>query len=207
MVRLLPLLSPSPSKLTFPPLAAQGYIVRDANGGGIATIDQLAGRTLTMDYSQPPAMGTDDDVYSFLDRAEPAPLTIAEVDPLGTSSFGRGASFDAAQVAPQPAVIPIKVTQGPPLVGGHGSPTSASNDASSSIPNDGVRTRSASKPQGISLRQAPPTFVPGVPAMGLDLTMGPPTQGFDINVSSRANSAPPTTPSWEAPGVHRGEYF
>ncbi|GAA5874382.1 hypothetical protein JCM3774_005022 [Rhodotorula dairenensis] len=47
---------------------AQGYIARDAAGGGIATIDQLAGRVLTLDYSVPPAMGTEDDVYSFLDR-------------------------------------------------------------------------------------------------------------------------------------------
>lgn len=158
-----------------------------------------------MDYSQPPAMGTDDDVYSFLDRSEPAPPLITEVDPLDAVSTGYMRESFIPVSTPVSAVIPIKVA-GPPAPGVmHGSPTLSDVD--------GVRTRSASRPQHLQLRggtrQAPPSFVPGVPSMGMDMHMsGPPTQGFDINVHSRANSAPPITPSWEAPGAQpRAEYF
>ncbi|GAA5973448.1 hypothetical protein JCM11641_006467 [Rhodosporidiobolus odoratus] len=58
---------------------AQGYLTRDMSGGGIATIDALAGQTLTLDYSIPPSMGRDDDVYSFLDRGERGPPPIAAI--------------------------------------------------------------------------------------------------------------------------------
>ncbi|GAA5897423.1 uncharacterized protein JCM6883_006694 [Sporobolomyces salmoneus] len=46
---------------------AQGYLQRDKEGRGIALLDNLAGRTMHLDYSVAPEMGSTDDVYSYLE--------------------------------------------------------------------------------------------------------------------------------------------
>jgi hypothetical protein len=46
---------------------AQGYLQRDKEGRGIALLDNLAGRTMHLDYSVAPEMGSTDDVYSYIE--------------------------------------------------------------------------------------------------------------------------------------------
>ncbi|GAA5854083.1 hypothetical protein JCM3766R1_000057 [Sporobolomyces carnicolor] len=46
---------------------AQGYLERDKEGRGIALLDNLAGRTMHLDYTVAPEMGSTDDVYSYLE--------------------------------------------------------------------------------------------------------------------------------------------
>lgn len=41
-----------------------GYLAREAEGGGIPTINALAGRTLELDYTAVPTMGSEDDTYA-----------------------------------------------------------------------------------------------------------------------------------------------
>ncbi|GAA6012292.1 hypothetical protein JCM10207_002790 [Rhodosporidiobolus poonsookiae] len=175
---------------------AQGYLARDAAGGGIAVIDHLAGRTLTLDYSVPPAMGTEEDVYSFLDRQEPGPPPISQLSSLP------GAAAPAAPAIPLASAIPLA---GPP-------PASPSKTRSrqpsepAGRPTLGMSTRSsvaaaAARPMGfLNVGEGAAAFDPAAQGM-----LG--AHGADIAVQLRSTSAPPTTPgTWEAPQP-RGDYF
>jgi hypothetical protein len=89
-----------------------------------------------MDYSQPPAMGTDDDVYSFLDRSEAAPPLVAAIAPVGAVAFNP-ITCTADAIPPTP-VIPIKVAgpSRPAAATMLGSPASSDHG--------GIRTRPSS---------------------------------------------------------------
>ncbi|GAA5856875.1 hypothetical protein JCM8547_008440 [Rhodosporidiobolus lusitaniae] len=205
---------------------ALGYNVRDANGGGIHIIDRLAGRTLTLDYSQPPSMGTSEDVYSYIDRNEPGPPNIAEVDPLlsgsnqGAVPFMPIASTSAIPVTGMPIqpvggnAIPVKRaavamdSNGPPIASF--TPSASVSPVRSSAR---VSTRSQAAAAGKGVGGIPSLVpVPLVPAYPVDpvLAGGGGGNGFlDIPVAPgvRSTSAPPTTPGgWEAPQP-RGDYF
>ncbi|GAA5908513.1 hypothetical protein JCM6882_001287 [Rhodosporidiobolus microsporus] len=183
---------------------AQGYIVRDANGGGIATIDQLAGTTLTLDYSVPPSMGTDDDVYSFLDRNEPGPPAINQIDPVGGMPIG-----GSGRPYPHPSMsgsaiplVPASPVRGAAMMQPHAPQEMIPGSGS------GIRTRSSTHGGGgrpLNGASIPTTSL--APSSFAATMMDPSVaQGMlDIPVARRS-SAPPTTPSWEAPQP-AGDYF
>ncbi|BGP18433.1 hypothetical protein JCM10213_001680 [Rhodosporidiobolus nylandii] len=166
---------------------AQGYIARDAAGGGIATIDQLAGRTLTLDYTHPPALGTDDDVYAFIDRNEPGPPPIAQLAMVGAQPvvpLAARPSFIAATGPPpsSQAIPEVKLRQ----------PSEPAMLLPGGATVGGVATRSSAARQSFALPAGTSFLDPSAHAMLSDIPV-------------RSTSAPPTTPGgWAAPQV---DYF
>ncbi|GAA5921924.1 hypothetical protein JCM3775_003421 [Rhodotorula graminis] len=207
---------------------AQGYIARDRQGGGIATIDQLAGRTLHLDYSVPPSMGTDDDVYSFLDRPG-----------AGAPSAPTRAVYTGAQLPG--AAIPIidKGVQARSLSPAVKRPTTV---ASTSTTNDSLTRsmmtrRAAAVASGSMGSDIAPALVPAPMPPTMDLSdadfaglerldmaaaleasfdrdapvsaVDPSTQAIlDMPLAKhfRSSSAPPTTPGWDG-AAPSGDYF
>ncbi|GAA5840669.1 hypothetical protein JCM9279_007395 [Rhodotorula babjevae] len=207
---------------------AQGYIARDRQGGGIATIDQLAGRTLHLDYSVPPSMGTDDDVYSFLERpgagAHPAP----------SRAVYTGAQLPGAAIPIITKAVPARSLS--PAVK---RPTTA---ASSSTTNDlltrsMMTRRAAAVASGSMGSDIAPALVPAPMPPTMDLSdadfaglerldmaaaleasfdrtapvsaVDPSTQAIlDMPLAKhlRSSSAPPTTPGWDS-AAPSGDYF
>ncbi|GAA5909528.1 hypothetical protein JCM8208_006552 [Rhodotorula glutinis] len=207
---------------------AQGYIARDQQGGGIATIDQLAGRTLHLDYSIPPSMGTEDDVYSFLDRPGS-----------GTPSAPTRAVYTGAQLPG--AAIPIinKGLSARSLSPAVKRPTTV---ASTSTTNDSLTRsmmtrRAAAVASGSMGSDIAPALVPAPMPPTMDLSdadfaglerldmaaaleasfdrnapvsaVDPSTQAIlDMPLAKhvRSSSAPPTTPGWDG-AAPSGDYF
>ncbi|GAA5960321.1 hypothetical protein JCM8115_001141 [Rhodotorula mucilaginosa] len=204
---------------------AQGYIARDAAGGGIATIDQLAGRVLTLDYSIPPAMGTEDDVYSFLDRGGDAGGIMA-MSPTRPSAQAAAAAVMGS--APGPA---IPIVARPPAVAAASSsaPTHGSASSTSSVSpvrRTGMMTRRSSMAvhaaaNTIQQQQPPPAFEgrdnnncndAAFRAAVANNHYGLALDGSHSGTSGsgplqlRATSAPPTTPGW-GDAAPTGDYF
>lgn len=196
---------------------AQGYIARDAAGGGIATIDQLAGRVLTLDYSIPPAMGTEDDVYSFLDRGgEAGGMMTAATSPTRPTQHPPAtmgsAHGPAIPIVARPSAASSSTTT-------HGSGPSSSV---SPVRRTGMMTRRSSMAvhaaaaTNTQQQQPPPAFEghsnrndaafraavahnhSGLALDGSGGTSGP--------LQLRATSAPPTTPGW-GDAAPTGDYF
>lgn len=204
---------------------AQGYIARDAAGGGIATIDQLAGRVLTLDYSIPPAMGTEDDVYSFLDRGgEAGGMTMAATSPTRPAAQPAAALMGSA---PGPA-IPI-VARPSAAAASSSTPTHGSARSSSVSPvrRTGMMTRrssmavhaAASAATANTQQQQPlpafeghhhhnrndAAFRAAVANNHLGLSLDGSGSGSGP-LQLRATSAPPTTPGW-GDAAPTGDYF
>lgn len=190
----------SQTDLLFRP-AAQGYIARDAAGGGIATIDQLAGHTLHLDYTAPPAMGTEDDCYSFLDRGEPPP----------------GPNFQTSKGA---YAAPTNAGPAIPVVSKPGPSPKQSPVRQSSTRSNGMSTRRSGVVATVAPEATNDVLAADVDVAALQassyLGMGiPPTAeaaaqaGFVDDAAlqrMRANSAPPTTPGWDG-AAPDGDYF
>ncbi|GAA6000747.1 uncharacterized protein JCM10292_000574 [Rhodotorula paludigena] len=196
---------------------AQGYIARDQAGGGIATIDQLAGRTLVLDYSVPPSMGTEDDVYSWMDRGEACPGVIPA--PSGSIPF-------APAVAPGPA-IPVAQKGGAAPHAPTSSPQRPSPKQNGTSTRSMVTRRSAAN---AASTDAGPTLVPPpmpptidmiavqdsgyfgmeVDDVAMPLSAVDPTTQAILDMSFpkhvRASSAPPTTPGWDG-AAPKDDYF
>ncbi|GAA6046930.1 hypothetical protein JCM3770_003435 [Rhodotorula araucariae] len=200
---------------------AQGYIIRDQQGGGLEAIEQLAGHTLHLDYSVPPRMGTEDDVYAFIDRPGggvfPAP---------------GGAAYTVAQI-PGPA---IPVVNKPSVAHtGTASPRRPASKAANSSTRSMVTRRTAAAAGAVGsdtdIAPAPPiaqamqysdSDFSGLErldtAAALEAGMDPsaPTSAVDPATQAildmpfakhhRANSAPPTTPGWDG-AAPKGDYF
>ncbi|BGP09995.1 hypothetical protein JCM10049v2_005878 [Rhodotorula toruloides] len=180
---------------------AQGYIARDAAGGGIATIDQLAGHTLHLDYTAPPAMGTEDDCYSFLDRGEPPP----------------GPNFQTSKGA---YAAPTNAGPAIPVVSKPGPSPKQSPVRQSSTRSNGMSTRRSGVVATVAPEATNDVLAADVDVAALQassyLGMGiPPTAeaaaqaGFVDDAAlqrMRANSAPPTTPGWDG-AAPDGDYF
>ncbi|GAA6021559.1 hypothetical protein JCM11491_000255 [Sporobolomyces phaffii] len=175
---------------------AQGYLERDREGRGIALLDNLAGRTMHLDYAVAPEMGSTDDVYSYLEDyarngtvqeafshgiAPPPshamlPITDAPMPNLAT----------APSFAPSSAVL-----TGPPskLPTRRQSDTTLFQNASSAATNEGgIFTRSAAAQQP---QFQPPAFsydsIPSIqPRNHFGLT-------FDSNTSNQMSLAPVAT--------------
>ncbi|BGP42165.1 hypothetical protein JCM10449v2_006170 [Rhodotorula kratochvilovae] len=202
---------------------AQGYIIRDQQGGGLTTIEQLAGRTLHLDYSIPPAMGTEDDVYSFIDHPDggmfPAP---------------GGATYTGAQV-PGPA---IPVVSKPSFVQASTTSPQRPGQKPTSSSTRSMMTRRAAAAAGAHVgSDITPGLAPAHMADAMDFSdsdfsglerldtaaameagidaaapmsaVDPSTQAIlDMPLARhlRANSAPPTTPGWDG-AAPKGDYF
>jgi len=210
-------------------LAAQGYIARDQQGGGIATIDQLAGRTLHLDYSVPPSMGTEDDVYSFLDRPG-----------AGAHSAPSRAVYTGAQLPG--AAIPI-INKGVPARSTSPAarrPTTAASSSSTtndSLTRSMMTRRAAAVASGSIGSDIAPALVPAPMPPTMDFSdadfaglerldmaaaleasfdraapvsaVDPSTQAIlDMPLAKhlRSSSAPPTTPGWDG-AAPSGDYF
>ncbi|GAA5985858.1 hypothetical protein JCM10908_006307 [Rhodotorula pacifica] len=202
---------------------AQGYIARDAAGGGIATIDQLAGRVMTLDYSVPPAMGTEDDVYSFLDRGDGPPDSHLHASP------SRSAQQPPLGSAPGPA---IPIVARPTAAAGAGaqqsssnggsfsSSSAASNTSMSPVRCTGMMTRRSSMAvhaQAQQQQQHHQTSIYGSGGNGNDAAFRAAVTNNHLGLSMhdgsmsgapflRATSAPPTTPGW-GDAAPTGDYF
>ncbi|GAA5840092.1 hypothetical protein JCM11251_000602 [Rhodosporidiobolus azoricus] len=181
---------------------AQGYIARDAAGGGIATIDQLAGSTLTLDYSIPPSMGTDDDVYSFLDRDEPGPPPISQVLPPGGVPMVGGAAYPAPLPLAGPAIPLVPASPVRPSASVNASPANMVTGGG----NSGIRTRSSALGGGGGGRPLNGATIPvtSLAPSSFAAAVAMPQPILDIQV--RSTSAPPITPIWDAPQPS-GDYF
>lgn len=202
---------------------AQGYLQRDKEGRGIALLDNLAGRTMHLDYSVAPEMGSTDDVYSYLeDYARNG--TVQE-------AFGHGVAPPNSQammpitdapmpnIASAPSFTPSVSAPSPSKI--HSRRQSDTSLFQNSTSNGGIFTRSAAAQQ--------PQFQP--PAFNYDsiasiqpqnhfgltydsnasnqmslapvATVDPSAQALLGNVAPapalprRQSSAPPTTPSWQ----------
>lgn len=55
-----------------------GYLLREQSGGGIPTIDSLSGRTLGLDYTNVPTMGSVDDLYAETERESREGSTVSD---------------------------------------------------------------------------------------------------------------------------------
>lgn len=55
-----------------------GYFKREHKGGGLPTIDIMAGRTFQMDYTNVPKLGSDDDLFAKMLPLPELPADIAE---------------------------------------------------------------------------------------------------------------------------------
>lgn len=205
---------------------AQGYIARDVAGGGIATIDQLAGRVLTLDYSIPPAMGTEDDVYSFLDRNGDGE-TLARM-PASPTSRRSGAQDLAFGSAPGPAIpiVAARPAAPAPAPAPAGTVTpSAEGSSASPVRRTGMMTRRSSLAVHAAVAAAAAMGAEAGPELlngggdddaaafraavasnhlGLAMTTMDATGGGPVPL--RATSAPPTTPGW-GDAAPMGDYF
>jgi len=198
---------------------AQGYLQRDKEGRGIALLDNLAGRTMHLDYSVPPNMGSTDDVYSYLeDYARNG--TVKE-------ALGHGVAPPHSQ-----AMLPIQNAPMPNLAAAPSfTPSTASKQharrqsdttlfenssrTASSSSTDGIFTRSAAQQQISSQPQPPAYNYDSISSSNFGLTfdsntsnslslapvdtVDPTAQGLlgpAPSLHRRQSSAPPTTPSW-----------
>lgn len=183
------------------PVAAQGYIARDSAGGGIATIDQLAGHTLHLDYTVPPAMGTEDDCYSFLDRGEPPPGPDFRA---GQGAYAAPANAGpaipvVAKPAPSPKQSPVRRTS----TRASGVSTRTSGAAGTVAP-EATNDHLAAGVDVAALQAS--SYMSFVVAADVEAAA---QAGYVDNAALqrlRANSAPPTTPGWDG-SAPDGDYF
>ncbi|GAA5927074.1 hypothetical protein JCM1841_001907 [Sporobolomyces salmonicolor] len=215
---------------------AQGYIERDRSGRGLALLDHLAGRTMHLDYTLPPAMGSEDDVYADFD---PHARTSDVDEPLRN----RIARPTAGSMNPLPSG---KAGPGIPILSneeyGRLESETPVPDPSSTF-EDSVRSQAApalqmpNRSSHIFTRSAVSTAGPSIPVRGgslahghsasfdfgstpraFDFSFGPSTtmaplptldamaQGL-LDIPVRPGSAPPTTPSWnDTGGCGAGEH-
>lgn len=79
-----------------------GYLARETAGGGIPTIERIAGETLTRDYSKIPKLGSEDDV--FAEKLEAEQLALPKVG--GRKAKRKAESVDLSSIEMKP--IPVK---------------------------------------------------------------------------------------------------
>ncbi|GAA5941520.1 bZIP transcription factor [Sporobolomyces koalae] len=206
---------------------AQGYLERDQEGRGIVLLDKLAGRTMHLDYSVAPQMGSTDDVYAYIE------------------DYARNGTVEEAfthGVAPPPslAMMPVvdalmpKATAAPSFTPSNAATVTASRvhsrrQSDTSLFENNARAAGT----GIWTRSAaaqPPQFEPPTfsydsqpNAFGLNFASGatnhlslapganvdPAAQALMGQVappplSRRQSSAPPGTPNWVASSKHAG---
>ncbi|GAA5859523.1 hypothetical protein JCM1840_004651 [Sporobolomyces johnsonii] len=215
---------------------AQGYIERDRSGRGLALLDRLAGRTMQLDYTLPPAMGSEDDVYAYLDPyARTGNVEEALRHGIAPPTAGSMIPLPSGKAGPR---IPILSNE----EYGRLESNTAVPDPSSTF-EDSVRSQAAptlqmpTRSSHIFTRSAVSTAGPSIPVRGgplahghsasfdfgstpraFDFSLGPSTtiaplatldamaQGL-LDIPVRPGSAPPTTPSWsDAGGCGAGEH-
>ncbi|GAA5959534.1 hypothetical protein JCM3765_002360 [Sporobolomyces pararoseus] len=207
---------------------AQGYLQRDKEGRGIVLLDNLAGRTMHLDYSVAPEMGSTDDVYSYLeDYARNGTVQEAfthGVAPPPSQAMLPITNAPMPNIASAPSFTPSTVAS-PTTSKTHSRRQSDTSLFQNSTIADGIFTRSAAAQQP---QFQPPAFDYGqIPSSHFGMTfdsnssnqlslapvstVDPSAQGLlgtapapAAPLLRRQSSAPPTTPSWKEPSNKNG---
>ncbi|ORY42980.1 hypothetical protein BCR35DRAFT_311244 [Leucosporidium creatinivorum] len=192
----------------------KGYLTRELSGGGIPTIDSLAGRVFTIDYSNVPSMGSEDDCYR--DVFEPPPEAAALLATAGkkNASKARRTSVAKAPAAQQqPAASRPGIATRRSTISASTVDFSQPNAAFEQAVNDHAfsTTRPTSSfsfgaPIPIRTRGNDLPALPTLPSINqYDMVS---TAGTEPQLFVRANSAPAVTPQWEfGGGGGAGSYF
>lgn len=142
----------------------RGYLAREAAGGGIPTIHALAGRVLSLDYTNSPKLGSVGDVYASLGPAPPAARPVMPLNastgppvqlgaPIPLSRMRNSESHPSQAPTPTQQPAPLPMSQGPPLahqfarqpipvLAPHPGPTTAPAQGPAPAPGLGMLTRS-----------------------------------------------------------------
>lgn len=199
----------------------KGYLAREMSGGGIPTIDALAGRVMSLNYSNVPTMGSDNDLYRdiFVPDEEAAKLleaaskksTVTTRRLSTTAKSTASLSGTSKQMAAAPStkqdhtLRPIPTRRSKQTAQGPQAPPAQPSGLAqfeaaiqrhhSAIANVGL-ARGAPIPTR-SKRHAPTNSVDlafaNLPALPMDMS----AEDYSVDFQ-RASSAPPIpTPSWE----------
>lgn len=179
----------------------KGYLTRELNGGGIPTIDSLAGRVFTIDYSNVPSMGSEDDCYR--DIFEPPPEAAALLATAGKKNTSKTRRTSVAKAPAAPATRPGIATRRSTISAASFDPNSPNSAFEQAV---NTRAYSTTRPSSsnfafgapIPIRTRGSNDLPTLPTLPSASTYQYGTAGSEVFV--RANSAPAVTPSWECNG-------
>ncbi|GAA6061016.1 hypothetical protein JCM10212_001072 [Sporobolomyces blumeae] len=214
---------------------AQGYIKRDREGRGIALLDNLAGRTMHLDYSISPSMGSQDDVYSYLeDYARNGTVQEAfqhGIAPPNSSAMVPITNARMPDLAAAPSFTPSTTSNAPPtkhqrrssdtsLFENNARVAAAQFPSTSAFNLDAMPSIQPGSQFGLTFDPTVSTATNGGAYAGSAVTLDPTAQGLlGVGVPSqqvqqqhpglprRQSSAPPMTPSWGESASKGGDYF
>ncbi|KAK4057013.1 hypothetical protein OIO90_001913 [Microbotryomycetes sp. JL221] len=174
-----------------------GYLAREQAGGGIPTIDSLAGRVFSIDYSNVPTLGSENDCYEQHYVPEPE---IAELIKMA----GKRGAGGGARVKREPDAAPVESISAVAEVVTHRPGPRTRRSAASVAQNGSVVLNDINTAPMPAIARFEPTLDP-LPSMPQELS------NFSADFMVRPTSAPPVTPSWDfslaAAGDMQESYF